>query len=105
MNLSVEGRLLKNPNAQLCESNLTSLSTITCECNPVLYGGMQNPSPEEQKVAPTEENKDNLDMEEFDALNESIVTAKADDAGVKRFEKLAELYAQKEVEVYQFDEE
>ena len=44
-------------------------------------------------------------MEEFDALNESIVTAKADDAEVKRFEELASLYAQKEVEGYQFDED
>ena len=93
MNLSVEGRLLKNPNAQLCESNLTSLSTISCACNPALHGGMQNPSPEEQKVAPTEENKDDLDLAEFDELkaefdelNEHIVTEKADDELVKRFE-------------------
>ena len=36
-----------------------------------------------------EENSCYLDMEEFDALNESIVTAKADDAEIKRFKELA----------------
>ena len=44
-------------------------------------------------------------MEEFNALDESIVTAKADQAEIRKFKELAKLYAQKEVEGYQFDEE
>ena len=58
-----------------------------------------------QSDAESEENKQTLDMEEFDALKESIVTAEADAAEVRRFEELASLYAQKEVEGYQFDDE
>ena len=46
-----------------------------------------------------------FDMEEFDALNERIFTAKADDAEIRRFRELAELYAFKEVEEYQKSEE
>ena len=136
MNLLVEGKLLKNPNAQLSESNLTSHSMVTCEYNPALHGGMQNSSPKVQPLQPAKEssrhkpstqNEDeetpdedvrskvqsaakseeskSLNMEEFDALNENIVTAKASDAEVRRFEDLAQLYAQKEVEDYQFSEE
>ena len=41
-------------------------------------------------------------MEEFDALNENIIKAKADDAEIRRFEYLASLYAQKEVKDYKF---
>ena len=37
----------------------------------------------------SEKSSNTFDMEEFDALNESIVTAKADDAGIRRFEELA----------------
>ena len=49
MDLLVEGKLLKNPNAQLSKSNFTSHSTVTCELNPALHGGMQSPSAKVQE--------------------------------------------------------
>ena len=45
-------------------------------------------------------------MNEFNALNEDIVNRKEmDDAAIERFNELAQLYAQKQVEGYQFSKE
>ena len=41
MSLSVGGKLLRNPHAQLSQSNLASHSMVTCVCNAALHGGMQ----------------------------------------------------------------
>lgn len=51
MKLSVGGKTLKQPNAALSKSNLTSHSMITCEYDLPLHGGMQKSSPKVQDQA------------------------------------------------------
>ena len=44
-------------------------------------------------------------MEEFDALNEKVIKAEANDEEIQRFDELALLYAREEVELFEsFDE-